>query len=152
MPATGATHLIFFIAAIFIAATLVAAFTSVIYDLNDAMESRGRSESMSVQSRVEVINDLVAMPYDNTSKTLDIYVKNTGATELWPNQTLVLIDGIDHNYTTAIVGGASAWGPGLTAVFTVEDCYFTADSDHFLKVVASYGASDTKEFRIGTLP
>jgi archaellum component FlaG (FlaF/FlaG flagellin family) len=151
MPATSATHLIFFIAAIFIAVALVGSFTYVINDLNDAMESRGVAESKSIRSRIEIINDLTTMPYDDTTDELDIYVKNTGAQVLYPNQTLMLIDGMDHNYTVGYVGGASEWSPGVTVVFTVEDCVFSSNSDHFVKATASYGASDRKEFRIGDL-
>ena len=151
MAATSATHLIFFIAATMLAVVLVGSFAYIINDLNDAMEARGIAESKSIRSRVEIINDLVAMPYNNTSKELDIYVKNTGAEVLFENQTLMLIDGIDHNYTTRIVGGGSDWTPGVTVVFTVEDCYFAADSDHFVKVITSYGAADTKEFGIRSL-
>ncbi|MCK4969900.1 MAG: flagellar protein G, partial [Thermoplasmata archaeon] len=90
MAATSATHLIFFIAATMLAVVLVGSFAYIINDLNDAMEARGVAESKSIRSRVEIINDLVAMPYDNTSKELDIYVKNTGAEKLFENQTLML--------------------------------------------------------------
>ncbi len=152
MPATGASHLIFFIAAIFIALSLVAAFVVVTDNLKDALESRARSEQSSIRSRVEIVNDLVSMPYNNTSKTLDLYVKNVGTERLDPNQTLVLIDGIDHNYTWRIVGGYQNWTQGLTVVFTVEDCYFSAYTDHAAKVSCSNGAADSKEFRIGALP
>jgi flagellar protein FlaG len=152
MPATAASHLIFFIAAIFIAISLVAAFVVVTDNLKDALESRSRTEQTSIRSRVEIVNDLVSMPYNNTSKTLDLYVKNVGTERLDPNETLVLIDGVDHNYTWRIVGGYQNWTQGLTAVLTVEDCYFSADTDHAAKVSCSNGAADSKEFRIGTLP
>jgi archaellum component FlaG (FlaF/FlaG flagellin family) len=152
MPATGATHLIFFIAAMVIASALVGGFYVVIQDLNDAMEERSLAEQNSIRSRVEIINDLVAMPYNNTSKELTLYVKNTGAQMLDPNRTVVFIDGFDHNFTWRLVGGVSRWTPGVTLELTVESCYFTALSDHSVKVSTSYGASDRKEFRIGTLP
>ena len=152
MPANSATHLIFFIAAVIIALTLVGAFVVVIDNLSDAMENRASSEQRSIRSRVEIINDLVAMPYNNTSKELDIYVKNIGAERLDPNATLVLIDGVDVNYTYRVVGGGSEWVPGGTVVLTCQSVSFTANSDHSVKVVCSHGAWDRKEFRIGSLP
>jgi archaellum component FlaG (FlaF/FlaG flagellin family) len=152
MPATGATHLIFFIAAMVIASALVGGFYVVIDNLNDGMVARSDAEQKSIRSRVEIINDLVAMPYNNTSKELIVYVKNTGAQRLDPNQTVVFIDGLHHNYTWRLVGGAGNWTQGVTVELKVEDCYFAADSDHSVKVSASYGASDRKEFRIGALP
>jgi len=150
MPAAGATHLIFFIAAIFIAVTLVGVFTVVIDDLTEAMESRSASEQRSIRSRVEIINDLVAMPYNNTTDELEIYVKNTGNERLDPDRTYVFIDGLHHNYTWSLVGTAGNWTPGATVAFTVEDCVFAPGSDHSVKVVCQFGASDRKEFRIGT--
>jgi flagellar protein FlaG len=152
MPATGATHLIFFIAAMVIASALVGGFYVVIDNLNDGMVARSDVEQKSIRSRVEIINDLVAMPYDNTSKELTVYVKNTGAQRLDPNQTVVFIDGMHHNSTWTLIGGAVDWSPGVTLELTVSDCYFTADSDHSVKVSTSYGAGDRKEFRIGALP
>lgn len=152
MPATSATQLIFFIAAIFIAISLVGVFTVVTNELKDALENRAETERTSVRSKVEVINDLVAMPYNNTTKTLDVYVKNVGSQRLFPNDTLMLIDGVDHNYTWKMVGGGANWTQGATVVFTVKDCYFSAYTDHRVKVSCSYGAFDNKDFRIGALP
>jgi len=152
MPATSATHMIFFIAAVIIAIGVVGAITLVTYDLKDALENRSHTEQSAIRSRVEVVNDLVAMPYNNTSKTLDIYVKNIGTQRLDPADTLVLIDGVDHNYTYRIVGGGTNWTQGRTVVLTVKDCNFKANSDHSVKVACSNDAMDRKEFRIGALP
>jgi len=152
MPATSATHLVFFIAAMVIAASLVGAFYLVIDNLNDAMVARSEAEQRSVRSRVEIINDLVAMPYNNTSKELTVYVKNTGAERLDPNQTVVFIDGLHHNSTWRLVGGGADWAVGATLELTVKDCYFTAGSDHGVKVVCDHGASDRKTFSIRSLP
>ena len=152
MPSTSATQLIFFIAAILIAVSLVGVFTVVTNDLKDALGNRAETERTAVLSKVEIINDLVAMPYNNTSKTMDVYIKNVGAQRLFPNDTLMLIDGIDHNYTWRMVGGGTNWTQGATVVFTVKDCRFSAYTDHAVKVSCSYGAMDRKEFRIGVLP
>jgi flagellar protein FlaG len=152
MPSTSATQLIFFIAAILIAVSLVGVFTVVTNDLKDALGNRAETERTAVLSKVEIINDLVAMPYNNTSKTMDVYIKNVGAQRLFPNDTLMLIDGIDHNYTWRMVGGGTNWTQGATVVFTVKDCRFSAYTDHAVKVSCSYGAMDRKEFRIGALP
>jgi archaellum component FlaG (FlaF/FlaG flagellin family) len=152
MPANSATHLIFFIAAVIIALTLVGAFILVINNLTDAMENMSVTEQKSIRSRVEIVNDLVAMPYNNTSKTVDIYVKNTGAERLDANRTLILMDGVNATYTWKMVGGGSNWTVGTTAVFTCAGQYYSANTDHSVKVIAQYGASDRKEFRIGSLP
>jgi flagellar protein FlaG len=152
MPATGATHLIFFIAAMVIASALVGGFYVVIDNLNDGMIARSDAEQKSIRSRVEIINDLVAMPYNNTSKELTVYVKNTGVQRLDPNQTVVFIDGLHHNSTWTMIGGGSNWTQGETIALVVADCYFSAFSDHGVKVSASYEAADRKNFRIGALP
>ena len=151
MPANTASHLIFFIAAIFIALAVVGAITMVMDDLTDAFERRGQDVQYAVRSRVEIVNDLAAMPYNNTSKTVDIYVKNVGGTRLDPNRTLILIDGVDRNYTYKIVGGYKNWTQGLTVVFTVKSVYFSAYSDHSVKVSCQYLAQDQKEFKIGKI-
>jgi archaellum component FlaG (FlaF/FlaG flagellin family) len=152
MPDNSATHLIFFIAAIIIAISLVGVFTLVINDFTDAVKNRSDAEQKAVRSRVEIINDLVSMPYNNTSKELEIYVKNTGSERLDPNQTIMFIDGMHHNYTFRLVGGGTYWTAGSTVIYTVKDCYFTSNSDHTVKVSCQYDASDSKRFRIGSLP
>jgi archaellum component FlaG (FlaF/FlaG flagellin family) len=152
MPANSATHLIFFIAAIIIALTLVGVFTLVIDDLSDALENRADSERKSIRSRIEIINDLVAMPYNNTTKTVDIYVKNTGGQILDPGGSLILIDGMNVTYTYTIVGGGSNWTQGATCVYKCLNVDFTANSDHSVKVITSYGAWDRKEFSIRSIP
>ena len=152
MPDNSATHLIFFIEAIIIALTLVGVFTLVINDFSDAIKNRSDAEQRSVRSRVEIINDLVAMPYNNTSKTMDVYVKNTGTERLDPNQTIIFIEGVHHNYTFRIIGGGVNWTASVTVIFTVKDCYFSANTDHTVKVACDNGASDGKKFRIGSLP
>ena len=86
------------------------------------------------------------------TKTIDIYVKNTGAERLDPNRTLILIDGMNVTYTYKIVGGGTNWTVGATAVFTCTNQNYSANTDHSLKVIAQYGASDRKQFRIGSLP
>jgi flagellar protein FlaG len=144
--------MVFFIAAMIIAASLVGAFYLVVDNLNDAMVARSEAEQRSIRSRVEIINDLVAMPYNNTSKELIVYVKNTGAERLDPNQTIVFIDGLHHNYTWRLIGGVGNWTPGETLELTVKDCYFSAFSDHSVKVNCANGASDRKEFSIKSLP
>jgi archaellum component FlaG (FlaF/FlaG flagellin family) len=152
MPANSATHLIFFIAAIIIALTLVGVFTLVIDDLTDALENRADSERRSIKSRIEIINDLVAMPYNNTTKTIDIYVKNTGGQVLDQGGSLILIDGMDVNFTYKMVGGGTNWTQGATVVYTCLNVNFSANSDHSVKVITSYGAWDRKEFGIRSLP
>ena len=152
MPATGATHLIFFIAAMVIASALVGGFYVAIDNLNDGMVARSDAEQKAIRSRVEIINDLVAMPFNNTSKVLTVYVKNTGTETLDPNQTIVFIDGMHHNFTFNIIGGGGNWSQGVTVELLVEDCYFSAFTDHGLKVSTTYAASDRKDFRIGALP
>lgn len=151
MPATSATQLIFFVAAMTIAAALVGTFYLVIGDLAESMENRAATEEASIRSRVEIINDLVAMPYNNTSKELILYVKNTGLETMDPNETLIFIAGLHHNYTYFVVGGGN-WTPGKTVAYTVKDCYFASNTDHSIKVVCSHSASDRKDFRIGNLP
>ena len=91
------------------------------------------------------------MPYNNTSKELTLYVKNTGLVTMDPNETLVLMAGLHHNYTYSVVGGGN-WTPGKTVEYTVKDCYFSSYTDHSVKVIASHGASDRKDFRIGFVP
>ncbi len=151
MPTNTASHLIFFIAAIFIALAVVGAMVMVMDDLIDAIETRGESEQKTIRSRVEIVNDAAAMPYNNSSKTVDIYVKNTGTERLDPNMTLILIDGVDKTYTYKIVGGYKNWTQGLTVVYTVKSVSFSANTDHTVKVSCQYGPWDQKKFKIGSL-
>jgi len=49
-------------------------------------------------------------------------------------------------YTWAFAGNYTSWGPQVIVVYTLNNLNLTQGTDHFLKVIAQYGASDTQEF------
>jgi archaellum component FlaG (FlaF/FlaG flagellin family) len=87
--------------------------------------------------------------YNATSQDFTLWLKNTGTRSLSINGTVVLLDAFtftNATYVAQLPSGLTSWGPGATAVYTLQGLNLTASSDHFLKVVASHSAADTYEF------
>jgi flagellar protein FlaG len=116
MASVSVSHLIIFIAAMLVAASVAGLLTTTVDDISDAIEDQGFSTSDEIRSDITIINDASATQADGGNVTL--YVKNTGESELstQPGDIDVLINGI---FVTGIgegditlLDGAEVWGDG----------------------------------------
>ena len=149
MVAQAASEMIFFIGSVIISAALVGVFFVSVSDMADSVTRSGAESAASLESRVTVLNDPTNVVYNATSEEFTLWVKNTGTRSLSVNETIVLVDAqtfTNASYASALPPNVTAWGPGVTVVFTLQGLNLTASSDHFLKVVAGHDASDTLEF------
>jgi archaeal flagellar protein FlaG len=145
MSDSSTTQVIFFVAAIIVAASLAGVFIGLSANMAQAVEKRAINFSDKLDTSIKIINDPAFMPYQDSNLTL--YVKNTGANQMLPTDLLVMIDGKDQNSSSwTIIGGSNIWGPSI--VLEIHLNIILANGDHTAKVVISNGISDSIGFRI----
>jgi flagellar protein FlaG len=149
MAAQAASEMIFFIGAVIISASLVGVFFAAVSQVSDSISGSAADAVASSQAGVTILNDPAHVVYNNTSQNFSLWVKNTGSKSLSVNHTVVLLDQLalaNSTYVWSFVGNHSAWTPETTVAFTLTGVNLTVSQDHFLKVIAEFGATDSQEF------
>lgn len=149
MAAQAASEMIFFIGAVIISASLVGVFFAAVSQVSDSINSTAADAVSASQAGVTILNDPAHVVYNNTTQNFSLWVKNTGSRPLSVNHTVVLLDAFalaNNTYAWSFVGNHSAWTPEVTVAFTLTGVNLTVNQDHFLKVIAEFGASDLQEF------
>jgi len=136
---TSATHIIFFIASVILAASFVGVAASAIINLSNGIEDRGDMLANQLSADFKIIND----PERMSNNPLILYLKNTGKVPLSTQHITVLIDGIDVDNCTV---NKDTWLPGETITLTVQ--VNLSSGDHVVKVVLENGISDTFYFKV----
>ncbi len=149
MAAQAASEMIFFVGSVVVSAALVGVFFAAVSEVSDSIRANADAAASSFESSVKVLNDPSHVIYNNTTQNFTLWVKNIGSRTLSVNNTVVLLDSMtfpNTGYTWALAGNYTSWGPQVTVVYTLKNVNLTAGTDHFLKVIAQYGASDSLEF------
>jgi archaellum component FlaG (FlaF/FlaG flagellin family) len=150
MPATATSQLIFFIAAVVVASAVAGVFVTTTLNLSHSIRDQTYEREKEFNTRITVINDASAMPYNATAGTLIIYVKNIGTTTPFENLTRALVDGnltTSGNLTFRLLDGATEWSREVVLEITVGNITLTA-GDHQLKVIPEHGNGVTFKFKI----
>ena len=141
MPATATSQLIFFIAAVVVASAVAGIFVTTTLNLSRGIQDQTNERVKELNTRIAVINDASAMPYNATAGTLILYVKNIGKTALDQNQTRVLLDGnlsASDNLTFRLLDNATDWSNEAVVEVTVGNVTLSA-GDHRAKVIVESG-------------
>ena len=153
MPGSSVSHLIWFIAAVTVAIAVVAALTASVFELTEGLEDRTDTLSGELRADIELVNDPERVPYEQSTSTLHVYVKNTGSSNLDLNadQLVIFVNGTgaaSDNIT--LVGGSSLWTPGVTARVEFTVAGLVEGSYYFMKVTASQyeGVADSMDFMV----
>jgi len=144
MASVSVSHLIIFIAAMVVAASVAGALTSTVNDISSAIDEQGPSVSDDIRSDITIIND-AGSSVKNGSGAVVLYVKNTGDTELptQPDRIDVLINGqfsLADN-VTIVTSGDGVWRRNDVAEIAITDPP-TLSGDNRVKLVVG-GAEDT---------
>lgn len=149
MAGQAASEMIFFVGAVIVSAALVGVFFAAVSQVSDSIRENAAAAGWTLESSVKVLNDPTHVSYNNTTQNFTLWVDNIGSRSLSANLTVVLLDNMtfaNTGYTWTLAGNFTTWGPQVVAVYTLNNVNLTAGRDHFLKVVAQHGASDTMEF------
>jgi len=140
------THMIFFIAAVVVAASMAGVFISVGYEMAQKIDVESEAMTEAMQSEIAIINDPAMVPYDGTSLTK--YVENTGSSTLDTQGLFVMIDGGYSNDTALQTLGSEGaqWVPSAVLQITIN--ISLAPGDHVVKVITGDGEADSLTFRI----
>lgn len=138
----SATHIIFFIAAIVIATTVVGALHGTAGKLSGGISTKSDALYDELATDLRIVND----PGDVDTNPLVVYALNTGSKSIDPDEVVLLIDGTVHtDLTTDVLDGDSMWRSGQVLEITANGTNLGA-GDHRVRVVAESGASDTLRF------
>ncbi len=148
---TAITHMIFFIAAIILAISVVALISADVQSMVASSGSSSKLLSEQMKTDITVVNDPEIIPYDGTSKKYTFYAKNTGKTELVPEYVTVLVDGImigPDDIDIDLTDGDVIWRPGEILTLNVTTTPSPLDSgDHRILVAAENGKSGAMSFK-----
>lgn len=148
---TAITHMIFFIAAILIAMTVIVVMSANVQSLTGATASSSKVLSEQIKTDITIINDPEMIPYVSSSKKYTFYAKNTGSTNLDTEYLDVFIDGLHvdpENLETEFFDQDVLWRPGDTLVINVKVENKMNSGDHRILIATENGKSDSMDFRI----
>ncbi|SFM88718.1 flagellin [Methanolobus profundi] len=148
---TAITHMIFFIAAIILAISVVAVISGDVQSMMSSSSSSSRLLSDQMRTDITIVNDPEMIPYDNTTQKYTFYAKNTGKTELVPEFITVIVDGIlivPNDVDTSLVDGDVVWRPGDVLTLNVTTVPNPLGSgDHRVLVASENGKSGSMSFK-----
>lgn len=142
----SATHTVFFIAAIILAAGTIGVFNQSVQKFTGDVASKSDGLSRELTAEVRVVNDPARVP----NNPVILYVLNTGTSTLAPTETIVVVDGQVHTALSFDVLGTSEdiiWRNGQVLMITLDGANL-ANGDHRVKVIGQFGAADTIRFSI----
>ena len=151
MPATAASQLIFFIAAMVVATAVAGMFVTTTINISKDIRRAADAQSKDFNTQVMIINDASAMPYNSTCSTLVVYILNTGSVVIDENSTRIILDGGTYfgrdNMTFTLLDGATEWKTETVLQVTMTNVTLSA-GDHTLKVIVQGGKFTTFPFKI----
>ncbi|MHC1565422.1 MAG: archaellum stator protein ArlG [Candidatus Syntropharchaeales archaeon] len=149
MSDVGASHVIFFAAAMVLATLVVGVISVNIHSISDASISSGTALSKQIKTDITIISDSSQIPTNGSYRVF--YVKNTGKTNLDINQVNVFVDGkyiTDGSTVLKVLDtGETTWREGEVLEVNVASSEISS-GDHSLRIITENGISDTMDFRI----
>jgi len=127
MASVSVSHLIIFIAAMVVAASVAGALTTTVNDISNAIDEQGPSVSDDIRSDITIINDAGSPVVDTSTdpNTIELYVKNTGQRELNTNTRSidVLVNGQFSvaDSVEVVSNNDGVWGQNDVARVNVTD-------------------------------
>ncbi len=145
MASEVGSSLLLFIAAVGVAGLAGGVMAGVVGDMSSTLRDRGTQIADAMSSSITVVNDPNNVPYDPTSNTLTLYVKNTGSSTLVTEDALVLVNGMHRDATFHVIADTAAWRSMTVLEITVD--VELDPGDH--EVLVSVGTvTDRMQFRV----
>ena len=124
MAGNSVSEMIFFIAAILISSVVAVAFIEVIGNYSEDLEQEASLLRGEIRSRMDIVNDPLNVPYDNSTANLTFYIMNTGTGRLSTDSLVVGANGTTaagSNLYAEVLGDSTEWVPGavVSATFNV---------------------------------
>ena len=147
---TSSTHLIFFIVAMIIAASVAGVIYTNVNAVVNSTQSASSTLSKQLQTDITIINDPGNIPKSGDIYTF--YVKNTGKSTLTTELVSVLINGVyipDDDVQKTVIGGGTTTVWRTSEVLQLDVTYASMPSgDNNLRLITENGVDDSFEFTI----
>jgi len=142
----SATQMVFFIASVIIALSVVGAIFMNVQSLSSAVIIGSKTLTEQLKTDITVINDPEIIP--NSGNIYTFYVKNTGVQELGTKYITVIIDGTiisDNDLNKTIIDGSQTWLTG--DVLMINATVSLDPGSHNLRIITANGIEDSFPFR-----
>jgi len=150
MSDTSSTHLIFFIAAMMIAGSVVSVVFLNVNSILNATQASSSTLSQQIKTDITIINDPENIP--KIGNDYYFYVKNTGKSTLSTEYVNVVINGEyiqDNKINKEIIDGQNTTVWGITDVLQLRINYTSMPSgDNTIIVITENGVDDSLKFTI----
>jgi len=147
---TAVSHMIFFIATVIIAMSVVVILSSNVQSITGATSSSSKVLSDQLRTDITIISDPEVIPY-SAVEGYTFYAKNTGKSELSLTYVDVIIDGMllsPSNMTLSLADEGTVWSTGDVLVIKAITTPDPLDSgDHSIRVVTENGKSYSMSFK-----
>jgi len=142
---TSTTHLIFFIMAMILAASVAGVVYVNVNAIKDATREGGNTLSKQMKTDITIINDPSNIP--NAGGVYSFYVKNTGKSNLAQEHVTVLINGVviqDGDVNKSVIGGSAVWRPADVLQLNVTNTSMLSNNN--IRVITENGIEDSFDF------
>jgi len=145
MSDSSTPQMIYFIAAVMVAASLSGVFIGIGYEMAQSIMDRGEEIGDTIETRIIIINDPAMVPYNDG--VLTIYVKNL-APDAISKHLDIFIDGafVDDITLDLAMNESQMWGPNVVQTVWID--IDLSPGDHTIKVVLTNSVYDSLDFRI----
>ena len=157
MAGDGVSSLILLSASIVVALIVASAIFITALEMKDSMTNRAQIEENYMKSELKIINDPAYNPYNSTTNTLTLYVKNIGITMLDMNTTSLILNGTAYSLIYNPTGSSTikplrgnVWAPQSVVVIQINpNPKLQVGADYIATVVSNYGVKDSINFHVG---
>jgi len=127
MGSVSVSHLIIFIASIVVAAGVAGTLAGGVTSVSSAIDDGTVDVTQEIRTDITVLNDPSITFQTTDSTSIDVYVRNTGSTDLHPRPANIdiIYNGrfiSNEEFTvTEVESDASSWKPGDVVEITLTD-------------------------------
>jgi len=142
---TAITHMIFFIAAVIIAVSVVAVLNTNVQSLTSSAYTNSNILADQLRTDITIVNDPEIVP--NNNNTYSFYVKNTGKTNIPVDYVNVFIDGLlvsSEDLDLRLQEDEREWRPADLLILEISTSL--SPGGHRILVAVENGKSDAMNF------
>ncbi|RNI08507.1 flagellin [Methanohalophilus halophilus] len=144
---TAITHMIFFIAAVIIAVSVVAVLNTNVQSLTSSANTNSNILADQLRTDITIVNDPEIVPHNNN--TYSFYVKNTGKTNIPIDYVDVFIDGLlvsSDDLDLRLQEDDMVWRPSDLLILEISRSSPLSSGDHRILVAVENGKTDAINF------
>jgi flagellar protein FlaG len=146
---TAITHMIFFIAAVIIAVSVVAVLNTNVQSLTSSAYTNSNIMADQLRTDITIVNDPEIVP--RSGNTYSFYVKNTGKTNIPIDYIDVFIDGLlvsPEDLDLRLQEDDMVWNPADLLILEIRATPPLTNGDHRILVAVENGKTDAINFEI----